>query len=159
MVTFHSTVAKAQIDYLLLRKGDRGLCKDCNVISSENLTIQHKLLMMDGEIKRDRRKKTLYDQPRIKWGDLTHALSWVMGEKLSGIGACSNSGDVNNMWDKTANGIRNATTEVLAVSKSNFGGNQGDWLWNEEVQGKVEAKKVAYTKLVSQQLPNACMSN
>ncbi|XP_049357221.1 uncharacterized protein LOC125821908 [Solanum verrucosum] len=32
MVTFRSSVAKTQIDYLLLRKGDRGLFKDCNVI-------------------------------------------------------------------------------------------------------------------------------
>ncbi|XP_049382987.1 uncharacterized protein LOC125847406 [Solanum stenotomum] len=29
LVTFRSSVAKTQIDYLLLRKGDRGLVKDC----------------------------------------------------------------------------------------------------------------------------------
>ncbi|KAG5571039.1 hypothetical protein H5410_060805 [Solanum commersonii] len=54
LVTFRSSVAKTQIDYFLLRKGDRGLCK---VIPSENLTTQHKLLVMDLEIKRARRKK------------------------------------------------------------------------------------------------------
>ncbi|XP_049378088.1 uncharacterized protein LOC125842834 [Solanum stenotomum] len=43
MVTFRSSVAKTQIDYLLLRKGDRSLVKDCKVIPSENLTTQHKL--------------------------------------------------------------------------------------------------------------------
>ncbi|KAG5631505.1 hypothetical protein H5410_003222 [Solanum commersonii] len=61
MVTFHSSVAKTQIDYFLLRKGDRGLFKDCKVIPSENLTTQHKLLVMDLEIKRARRKKIASD--------------------------------------------------------------------------------------------------
>ncbi|KAG5569169.1 hypothetical protein H5410_058935 [Solanum commersonii] len=54
-----------------MRKGDRGLCKDCKVIPSENLTTQHKLLVMDLEIKRTRRKKIASDRPRIKWGGLT----------------------------------------------------------------------------------------
>ncbi|XP_016576296.1 uncharacterized protein LOC107873877 [Capsicum annuum] len=31
LVTFHSRVAKTQIDFLLLRKEDRALCKDCKV--------------------------------------------------------------------------------------------------------------------------------
>ncbi|KAG5606216.1 hypothetical protein H5410_027708 [Solanum commersonii] len=57
LVTFRSSVAKTQIDYLLLRKGDRGLVKDCKVIPSEDCTTQHKLLVMDLVIKRDRRKK------------------------------------------------------------------------------------------------------
>ncbi|XP_060170883.1 uncharacterized protein LOC132601840 [Lycium barbarum] len=38
LVTFRSSMAKTQIDFLLLRKGDRGLCKDCKVIPSESLT-------------------------------------------------------------------------------------------------------------------------
>ncbi|WMV47915.1 hypothetical protein MTR67_041300 [Solanum verrucosum] len=51
LVTFRSPVAKTQIDYLLLRKGDRGLFKDCKVIPSENLTTQHKLLVMDRRLR------------------------------------------------------------------------------------------------------------
>lgn len=50
LVTSRCTVAKTQIDYLLFKKSDRGLCKDCKVISSENLAIQHKLLVVDVEI-------------------------------------------------------------------------------------------------------------
>ncbi|WMV36860.1 hypothetical protein MTR67_030245 [Solanum verrucosum] len=33
-------IAKSQKDYLVLRKGDRGLCKDCKVTPSEKLTSQ-----------------------------------------------------------------------------------------------------------------------
>ncbi|XP_070016044.1 uncharacterized protein [Nicotiana sylvestris] len=48
----------------------------------------------------------------------------------------------------TTNYIREAAREVLGVSKSYSGGHRGDWWWNDVVQGKVEAKKVAYIKLV-----------
>ncbi|KAG5612532.1 hypothetical protein H5410_023813 [Solanum commersonii] len=121
LVTFRSSVAKTQIDYFLLRKGNRGLFKDCKVIPSENLTTQHKLLVMDLEIKRARRKKIASDRPRIKWGGLTPALSREIGKLLQ------------RSW---------------GVSRGNFGGHKEDWWWNGEVQGKVEAKKAAYTKWV-----------
>ncbi|XP_019264090.1 PREDICTED: craniofacial development protein 2-like [Nicotiana attenuata] len=35
LVTFKSSAARTQIDYLLLRRSDRGLCKDCKVIPGE----------------------------------------------------------------------------------------------------------------------------
>ncbi|KAH0664891.1 hypothetical protein KY285_026097 [Solanum tuberosum] len=148
LVTFRSSVAKTQIDYLLLRKGDRGLVKDCKVIPSENLTTQHKLLVMDLVIKRDRRKKMVSDRSRIKWGGLTPDLSREMGEKLSGMGAWSGSGDADTMWNKAASCIREVASKVLGVSRGKFGGHKGDWWWNGEVQDKVKAKKAAYVKLV-----------
>ncbi|XP_019237539.1 PREDICTED: uncharacterized protein LOC109217727 [Nicotiana attenuata] len=47
LVTFHSMVAKTQIDYLLLIKCDIGLCSDYKVIPSENIVAQHRHLVMD----------------------------------------------------------------------------------------------------------------
>lgn len=119
-------MAKTQIDYLLLRKEDRGLCKDCKVIQRENLTTQHKLLVIDLKIKRGRRKKNHYVRPRTKWGSLTPALSREFGEKLMEIGAWRNKGDENNIWTKTTSCIREAAKEVLGVSRDNFGGRRGD---------------------------------
>ncbi|XP_060200332.1 uncharacterized protein LOC132628580 [Lycium barbarum] len=52
------------------------------------------------------------------------------------------------MWTTTAANIREAVREVLGVSKCYSGRHKGDWWWNGEVQGKVEAKKIAYLKLV-----------
>nr|XP_009631337.1 craniofacial development protein 2-like [Nicotiana tomentosiformis] len=72
LVTFHSSVARTQIDYLLLRKADRVLFKDCKVIPSENLTTQHKLLVMDLKIKRKRHKKALCVRPEDQIGWLDH---------------------------------------------------------------------------------------
>nr|XP_009594538.1 craniofacial development protein 2-like [Nicotiana tomentosiformis]XP_016497154.1 PREDICTED: craniofacial development protein 2-like [Nicotiana tabacum] len=52
LVTFRSSVAETQIDYLLCRKFDKGLCTDCKVIPTEYLLALHKLLVMDLEITR-----------------------------------------------------------------------------------------------------------
>ncbi|XP_075103844.1 uncharacterized protein LOC142178403 [Nicotiana tabacum] len=52
------------------------------------------------------------------------------------------------MWTTTINCIREAARDVLGVLKCYSGGLKGDWWWNEEVQGKVKAKKAAYLKLV-----------
>ncbi|XP_016555381.2 craniofacial development protein 2-like [Capsicum annuum] len=56
LITFRSTKAKTQIDFLLLRKGDRVLCKDCKVIPSEHLSTQHRLLVMDLSIKKRKKR-------------------------------------------------------------------------------------------------------
>lgn len=59
------------------------------------------------------------------------------------LGSSECSGDANNMWGKTINCIREVAREVLGVLQGNFGAQQGDWWCNGEVQGQVEAKKVA----------------
>ncbi|XP_070039234.1 uncharacterized protein [Nicotiana tomentosiformis] len=64
------------------------------------------------------------------------------------------------MWSTTADCIREAVREVLRVSTGISGGHKGDWWWNEVVQGKVEAKKAAYLKLVgsiSEEERRVCM--
>ncbi|XP_019231106.1 PREDICTED: craniofacial development protein 2-like [Nicotiana attenuata] len=71
LATFQSSLDKTKIDYLLLRKCDRSLCMDCKVIHIENLTTQHRLLVMDLKIVRKRRKRVVYGQPKIRWCTLT----------------------------------------------------------------------------------------
>ncbi|XP_070007987.1 uncharacterized protein [Nicotiana sylvestris] len=41
-----------------------------------------------------------------------------------------------------------ASREVLGVLKGHSSGHRDDWWWNDVVQGKVKAKKMAYIKLV-----------
>ncbi|XP_016540801.2 craniofacial development protein 2-like [Capsicum annuum] len=57
LITFRISVAKTQIDFLLLRKGDGVLCKDYKFIPSENLLTQHRLLVMDLVINKGKKKK------------------------------------------------------------------------------------------------------
>ncbi|XP_075103438.1 uncharacterized protein LOC107789281 [Nicotiana tabacum] len=127
LVTFRNSMGKTQIDYLLCRKYDKGLCTDCKVIPSVHLTTLHRLLVMDMEIKRSRTKRSGCRQPKIKWGNLTKDKAQELGEKLLAMRAWMSRGDASSLWFKTADCIRVAAREV---------------------QGKVEAKKAAYLKLV-----------
>lgn len=52
------------------------------------------------------------------------------------------------MWARRANCLREVSREVLGVSKDYSSGCRGDWWWNREVQGKFEARKATYLKLV-----------
>ncbi|XP_019254682.1 PREDICTED: uncharacterized protein LOC109233302, partial [Nicotiana attenuata] len=147
LVTFHSSVVKTQIDYFLLRRCDRELCKDCMVIPGETLATQHRLLVMDIGIMMKRKKRYARGRSRIRWGALTKDKAQELDGRLSVVGAWRSSGDASTMCSTTANYVREAAREVLGISKGFSGRHQGDWWWNDVVQGEVEAKKVAYAKL------------
>ncbi|XP_070026291.1 uncharacterized protein [Nicotiana sylvestris] len=70
---------------------DKGLCTDCKVIPSENFMTQHRLLVMDLEIMRKRRKRVVFDIPRIK-----EAASEILG-----VSKGSSSGHRENWWWNT----------------------------------------------------------
>ncbi|XP_070055299.1 uncharacterized protein [Nicotiana tomentosiformis] len=102
LVTFQSAVAKTQIDYLLLRRYDRGLCKDCKVIPGESLATQHRLLVMDVSIMIKSNKRSVRGRPRIRWGALTIDKAQELEGRLSVIGAWRSGGDARAMWTMTA---------------------------------------------------------
>ncbi|XP_070056597.1 uncharacterized protein [Nicotiana tomentosiformis] len=110
--------------------------------------MQHRLLVMDVGIMLKRRKRSNRERPKIRWGALTKDKAQALEGRLSAMGAWRSSGDESTMWSATADYIREAAKEVLVVSTGVSGGHKGDWWWNEVVQGKVEAKKAAYLKLV-----------
>ncbi|XP_070017279.1 uncharacterized protein [Nicotiana sylvestris] len=120
LVTYQSSVAKIQIDYLLLRRCDRRLCEDCKVIQGDTLATQHRFLVMDIGIMIRRKKRSVRGRPRIRWGTLTEDKAQELVGRLSTMGAWRSSGDANTMWSTTA----------------------------DFIQGKVEAKKAAYLRLV-----------
>ncbi|XP_070054840.1 uncharacterized protein [Nicotiana tomentosiformis] len=105
------------LDYLLCRKSDRGLCMDRKVIPSENLLTLPRLLVMDLEITRKRRKRTMYNQHMIKWGALTEANAQELGVKLLTMGAWRSSGNARVMWITTTQCIREAARKVLASQR------------------------------------------
>ncbi|XP_016571116.1 uncharacterized protein LOC107869046 [Capsicum annuum] len=66
LVNFHNRIAKTQIDFLLLRKEDRALYKDCKVFLNENLATQYRLLMIDLVIKIGKKRRGGEGRPRVK---------------------------------------------------------------------------------------------
>ncbi|XP_075086239.1 uncharacterized protein LOC142168959 [Nicotiana tabacum] len=103
---------------------------------------------MDVGIMIRRKKRYARGRSRIRWGALTKDKAQELERRLSAMGSWRSSGDASAMWSTTANCVREAAKEVLGISKGYSGRHQGDWWWNDVVQGKVEVKKVAHVKLV-----------
>ncbi|XP_070054765.1 uncharacterized protein [Nicotiana tomentosiformis] len=124
LVTFQNAVAKTQIDYFLLRKCDRGLCKDCKVIPGGILAMQHRFLVMHVGIMLKRRKRSTRGRKRIRWGALTKNKAQALEGQLSAMRAWRSSGDASTMWSATIDCIREAAREVLGVSTGVSGGHK-----------------------------------
>ncbi|XP_047270305.1 uncharacterized protein LOC107874418 [Capsicum annuum] len=86
LITFQSAIAKTQIDFMLLRMGDRVLRKDCKVIPSEHLSTKHRLLVMDLFMKKSKKRKVEEGRPTIRWGGLTPDSALKIEEKLTVLG-------------------------------------------------------------------------
>ncbi|XP_070055364.1 uncharacterized protein [Nicotiana tomentosiformis] len=95
-----------------------------------------------------RRKRSTRGRSRIRWGALTKDKTQALEGWLSAMGAWRSSGDASTIWSTIVDCIREVAREVLRVSTGVSGGHKVDWWWNEVAQGKVEAKKAAYLKLV-----------
>ncbi|KAM2986083.1 hypothetical protein FF2_006407 [Malus domestica] len=123
VITYKSGSSKTQIDFLLMRKGDRITCKDCKVIPGESLANQHRLLVMDVHIKRVRKKNKTWKCPRIRWWNLKGEKQFIFKEQVITQCVWDREGEASQMWDSMASCIRKVAKE------------------NEEVQTKVKAKK------------------
>jgi len=82
LVTFRSGNAKTQIDFFLTRAGTRGLCRDCKVLPSEHLETQHRLLVMDVAIKREKVKERRVGEPKVRWWNFTRENVVQLAEKI-----------------------------------------------------------------------------
>lgn len=49
LVTFESGGVRSTIDYLLVRRGDRGMIKNVKVIPGEECVSQHRLVILQSE--------------------------------------------------------------------------------------------------------------
>ena len=72
LITYKSEVICFRIDFFLIRKSDRKICLDCKVILRENLTIHHRVLVMDVRIKSSMKRISHIGAPWIKWWHLKH---------------------------------------------------------------------------------------
>ena len=105
MITYKSGSSKTQIDFLLMRKGDRITCKDCKVIPREGLANQHRLLVMDVHIKKERKKNKTLKCPRTRWWDLKGEKQAIFKEKVITQCVSDREGETSQMWDSMASRI------------------------------------------------------
>ncbi|XP_043710378.1 uncharacterized protein LOC122659315 [Telopea speciosissima] len=116
LITYKSGQHASQIDFFLIRRSDRLLCKDCKVIPGECLT-QHRLVVLDMYLGTRHRKKAKQVCPKIRWGRLQGALLESFTEKMALQGRWDFEGDINEMWINMTTCIKKVAKEVLGISK------------------------------------------
>lgn len=86
-----------------------------------NYILQHRLLVINREIKRRKRKRAVCRQPRIKRGNLTKDKDQELREWFLAMKAWKSRGNATKMWTKTADFIREVAREILGVMKGYSG--------------------------------------
>ena len=81
-ITFKIGSTRTQIEYFLNRTNDRRMCRDCKVIPSECLMTQHRLLVMDREIRSLIRRKRTVRVYKVKWWNLNEENVTKLSEKI-----------------------------------------------------------------------------
>ena len=65
-----------------MRENSRRWCRDCKVLPSECLTMQHKLLVLDVEIRGAIRRKRKVGEYKAKWRNLKGENAMKLSEKI-----------------------------------------------------------------------------
>ncbi|GKF67877.1 hypothetical protein Tco_0197556, partial [Tanacetum coccineum] len=145
-----------QIDYMLVRKGDLRLCKDCKVFLGEVCFSQHILLALDIHIKRRPRSSERSVKPRILWKNLYgEAAEAFRARVIEGVTPEEEDGsvaDAEQMWNRLVNTIREAAKETLGVVAGTLRtriSHRESWWISDEVKDKVKAKQTRFRELIS----------
>ena len=67
LVTYKSGGRQSQIDVLMCRRQQLNEVKNCKVINGESVAAQHRVLVLDWEIKCSKRRVPEQVTPKIKW--------------------------------------------------------------------------------------------
>ena len=126
LVTFRSGLSKSQIDFFLIRTSS-SVYKDCKVLPSECLGSQHRLLVLDVELKGSIRKRRYAGEPRIKWWNLTRENALELTRRISEEGVWKKAEDADTMWEAMANRIQRLAKEILGTSRR--GGHKMNGAW------------------------------
>ncbi|KAD7117953.1 hypothetical protein E3N88_05221 [Mikania micrantha] len=119
LITFSSGGRDTQIDYLMMRRSDRGRWWDCKVFPGETVVSQHKLLAMEIFMRKrlvDKKKK----KPQIKWGALKGEKIMLFSKKVLEGRHTSIYEDANRLWDEMAEKVTRAAKETLGMTTESF---------------------------------------
>ncbi|KAJ7979012.1 Retrovirus-related Pol polyprotein LINE-1 [Quillaja saponaria] len=147
LITFSSGPNKSQIDFVMTRKVDRAVCKDCKVLPGECLVSQHKLMVVDVGVKWRKQKYRSNKCIKTRWWNLNGGKMALFKDKMLQGDPWRVEGEPNMIWDEMASRIRNTAREVLGESRGRGPPTKETWWWNEEVQQAIKAKKECYKRL------------
>jgi exonuclease III len=139
LITYASGGRCSQIDYMLVRKGDRKEVLDCKALPNEDLTSQHRLLVATMqwviEIKIAKRGDKKLRVWKLKEASEEYKKVVRDGrEELSGVDA---------IWENLVRVTVEACEKVVGRTSGRRMVDKETWWWCEEVQEAVRAKKKA----------------
>jgi len=105
LVTFKSGTARMQIDNFLMRANSRRRCRDCKVLPGECLMMQHKLLVLDVEIRGAIRRKRKIGAYKVKWWNLKGENAMKLSEKIKSESKWTLDRDSSRIWEDMAHCI------------------------------------------------------
>ena len=142
-VTYNSGGREIQIDFLMCRRCHLKEVINCKVINGEAVAAQHRVVVMDWEIQRGKKRKPEQATPRIKWWRLREDNFKVQfREKV--LDKVRPVECVQEWWEETSTRILRVGQEVLGMTTGRRPpGDKETWWWNAKIQEVIKAKKVA----------------
>ena len=147
LITYKSAGHDTQVDYILVRKEDKKRIKDAKVLPFEAVTRQHRLLVTDIVVVKDRRKQQCKKPQKTKiWklGDEAKEYNRLVREKMSK----TKEGDqLDEIWKDMSRILGEAAAETCGRTRGGRLRENETWWWDKEVQEKLKEKKRAYKTL------------
>ena len=114
-VTYNSGGRESQIDFLMCRRCHLKEVIHCKVINGEAVAAQHRVVVMDWEIQRGKKRKPEQATPRIKWWRLREDnLKVQFREKV--LDKVRPVECVQEWWEETSTRILRVGQEVLGMT-------------------------------------------
>jgi len=139
--TYESGGRRTQIDYVLVRKSERGEVRNLNVIGYEECIPQHKLLVcvlvVKDQIRRCREKNV--SRCRI-WRLREASLRDRYMEEVQSKLAVKDVDDVEGMWSKLKGSLLESADTVCGRTKGRPK-HRETWWWNDEVAEVIKEKQ------------------
>jgi len=113
LVTFKSGSTRTQIDYFLIRVNSRRWYRNCKVLPGECLATQHRLLVLDVEIRGAIRRRRSVGVYKVKWWNLKGENAIKLSKKIKSEDKWKLEGDLSGIWEEMVDCIRRSAREVL----------------------------------------------
>jgi len=143
LITYKSGNSETQIDYILVRKQDLKMVKNCKVIPGEEVVSQHRLLCVTLHLLEDRPPRKTFT-PKIKiWklnGEGKQQFKTEVQEKYKPV-AEANAEDT---WKQIQNTVMTAAEKVCGKTTGGKAIEKETWWWNEDLQDSIKEKKKAF---------------
>uniref|UniRef100_W5N3T0 Endonuclease/exonuclease/phosphatase domain-containing protein n=1 Tax=Lepisosteus oculatus TaxID=7918 RepID=W5N3T0_LEPOC len=144
-VTYRSGGHDTQIDYILVRRIDRAKVQDANVLPYEAVTRQHRLLVMDITILKERRIKQRKHPARTKvWKLRENKVDFnMLVREMKNNTEETEEPSVEEEWTEMSHILEEAATRVCRRQEKA----DREWWWDMEVQETLKEKKKTYKAL------------